>query len=100
MAEKKPAKPRQPRRPKADVPAGSNQAAPARKPRSRQAAPTSPAPTASVPETVQPKQQLGDTPVAPWAMPSPADKASAEPVKEALDDALEQVTSPQAADRV
>ena len=31
-----------------------------------------------------PKQQLGDTPVAPWEMPTPDEKAKAEPVKQAF----------------
>ena len=53
-----------------------------------------------VPEAEQPKQKLGDTPVAPWQMPTPAEKAAAEPVKKALDEALEKVTTPAAADKV
>jgi undecaprenyl-diphosphatase len=53
-----------------------------------------------VPEAEQPKQKLGDTPVAPWQMPTPSEKAAAEPVKKALDEALEKVTTPEAADKV
>jgi undecaprenyl-diphosphatase len=53
-----------------------------------------------VPEAEQPKQKLGDTPVAPWQMPTPEEKAKAEPVKKALDEALEKVTTPEAADKV
>jgi len=53
-----------------------------------------------VPEAEQPKQKLGDTPVVPWQMPTPAEKAAAEPVKKALDQALDKVTTPEAADKV
>jgi undecaprenyl-diphosphatase len=53
-----------------------------------------------VPEAEQPKQKLGDTPAAPWEMPTPEEKAAAEPVKKALDEALEKVTTPEAADKV
>jgi undecaprenyl-diphosphatase len=47
-----------------------------------------------------PKQQLGDTPVAPWEMPTPAEKAKVEPVRQALQDAVEKVNSPEQADAV
>jgi len=117
MEEKPPAAPRKPRASKAS---GEPKDAPPRKPRVSKAAAThdgaptatrkprksAPAQAASqankpkVPEVEQPKQQLGDTPVAPWVMPTPAEKAAAEPVKKALDDALDQVTTPEAADKV
>jgi membrane-associated phospholipid phosphatase len=47
-----------------------------------------------------PQQQLGDTPVAPWEMPTPEQKAAAEPVRRALTEALSEVDSPQQAERV
>lgn len=47
-----------------------------------------------------PKQKLGDTPVAPWEMPSPAEKAKAEPVRRTLKKAVEAVDSPETADEV
>ena len=47
-----------------------------------------------------PKQQLGDTPVPPWQMPTPDEKAKAEPVKEALQQAVEHVDTPEKADQV
>ncbi len=47
-----------------------------------------------------PDQQLGDTPVAPWEMPSPAEKQQAKPVKRALKDAVTKVDSQQKADEV
>src|SRR5712692_10348582 len=47
-----------------------------------------------------PQQQLGDTPVAPWEMPTPAEKAKAEPVREALQQAVAHVDTPEKADQV
>ncbi len=47
-----------------------------------------------------PEQKLGDTPVAPWDMPTPAEKQESEPVKHALKEAIKQVDSPQKADKV
>lgn len=47
-----------------------------------------------------PEQQLGDTPVAPWEMPTPAEKAAAEPVRAALQAALDEVDSPAKAEQV
>ncbi len=47
-----------------------------------------------------PEQKLGDTPVPPWEMPTPEEKAQAEPVKRALQDAIREVDSPEKADRV
>src|SRR5580765_3928255 len=58
--------------------------------------PDEPAPPAAAP----PKQQLGDTPVAPWEMPTPAEKAKAEPVREALQQAVAHVDTPEKADQV
>src|SRR5260221_2897573 len=52
------------------------------------------------PETEPPKQQLGDTPVAPWEMPTPEEKAKAEPVREALEKVVEKVDTPEKADQV
>jgi len=47
-----------------------------------------------------PEQKLGDTPVAPWQMPNAAQKAAAEPVKEALAEAISEVDSPEKAEQV
>lgn len=47
-----------------------------------------------------PPQELGDTPVAPWNMPTPEEKAAAKPVRRALRDALAEVDSPEKADAV
>jgi undecaprenyl-diphosphatase len=47
-----------------------------------------------------PEQKLGDTPVAPWNMPKPEQKAAAEPVKEALAEAVAAVDSPAKAKQV
>src|SRR5215813_9903712 len=47
-----------------------------------------------------PQQKLGDTPVAPWEMPTPEEKAKAEPVKETLKKAVQKVDSPETADAV
>ncbi len=47
-----------------------------------------------------PEQRLGDTPVAPWNMPKPEEKTAAEPLKEALTEALAQVDTPDKAEKV
>ncbi len=47
-----------------------------------------------------PEQQVGDTPVAPWAMPTPEEKAAVKPVRQALREALEEVDSQEKADAV
>ncbi|MBN2118959.1 MAG: phosphatase PAP2 family protein [Anaerolineales bacterium] len=47
-----------------------------------------------------PEQRLGDTPVPPWEMPAPEEKAQAKPVKRALKEALADVDSPEKADEV
>jgi undecaprenyl-diphosphatase len=52
------------------------------------------------PDADPPKQQLGDTPVAPWQMPTPEEKAKAEPVRVALEKAVKAVDSPEKADQV
>ena len=52
------------------------------------------------PAAEPPKQQLGDTPVAPWEMPTPEEQAKAEPVREALEKVVEKVDTPQKADQV
>lgn len=50
--------------------------------------------------SLPPKQELGDTPVAPWEMPTPEEKEAAEPVRRALKEAVEKVDSPEKADEV
>ena len=47
-----------------------------------------------------PKHQSGDTPAAPGEKPTPEEKAKAEPVRRALDQATAQVDSPEKASRV
>ncbi|HEX2994262.1 MAG TPA: phosphatase PAP2 family protein [Anaerolineales bacterium] len=47
-----------------------------------------------------PEQKLGDTPVPPWEMPTPEEKAQVKPVKRALKDTIEEVDSPEKADKV
>jgi membrane-associated phospholipid phosphatase len=47
-----------------------------------------------------PKHQSGDTPAAPGEKPTPEEKAKAEPVRRALDQATAQVVSPEKASRV
>ena len=47
-----------------------------------------------------PEQQLGDTPVPPWEMPTPEEKEQARPVRRALKDAIASVDSPEQADEV
>ncbi len=54
----------------------------------------------AAPEPDPPDQQLGDTPAAPWEMPTPEEKEQARPVKQALKDAVKQVDSQQKADKV
>ncbi len=46
-----------------------------------------------------PKVQPGDTPTAPWEMPKPAEKAEAEPVRQALEQATAQIDTPEKADQ-
>ena len=53
--------------------------------------PANPQPPA---QTQLPEQQLGDTPVAPWEMPTPEEKAKVQPAREALEQAVAQVDSP------
>lgn len=50
--------------------------------------------------TNPPEQKLGDTPVPPWGMPTPEEKAQAKPVRRALKEAIKEVDSPQKADEV
>lgn len=50
--------------------------------------------------TKPPEQKLGDTPVAPWNMPKPEEKAEAKPVRRALREALAEVDSQEKADAV
>lgn len=50
--------------------------------------------------TRSPEQKLGDTPVPPWEMPTPEEKAEAKPVKKALKEAIANVDSPEKADEV
>jgi membrane-associated phospholipid phosphatase len=47
-----------------------------------------------------PEHKLGDTPVPPWEMPSPAQKQAARPVRDALTEALEEIESEEDAERV
>lgn len=50
--------------------------------------------------TKPPEQKLGDTPVAPWNMPTPEEKAEVKPVRRALREALAEVDSQEKADEV
>jgi undecaprenyl-diphosphatase len=50
--------------------------------------------------TNPPEQKLGDTPVPPWEMPTPEEKAQARPVRRALKEAIKEVDSPEKADEV
>jgi len=50
--------------------------------------------------TRPPEQKLGDTPIPPWEMPRPEEKAQAKPVKKALREAIANVDSPEKADEV
>lgn len=47
-----------------------------------------------------PEQKLGDTPVAPWQMPTPEEKEQAKPVRRALKEAMSRVDSQEKADDV
>jgi len=47
-----------------------------------------------------PEQELGDTPVPPWEMPTPEEKAQAKPVRRALKKAIAEVDSPEKAEEV
>jgi membrane-associated phospholipid phosphatase len=49
-------------------------------------------------ETQLPEQQVGDTPVPPWKMPEPEQKAAAQPVRRTLHEALAAVDSQEKAD--
>lgn len=51
-------------------------------------------------EQAAPQQKLGDTPVLPWEMPKPEEKAKAKPVRRALRDALNEIDSPEKAEAV
>src|SRR6266545_1496216 len=50
--------------------------------------------------TKPPEQKLGDTPVAPWEMPTPEEKVQAKPVRRALKEAISKVDSQEKADEV
>ena len=50
--------------------------------------------------TNSPEQELGDTPVAPWKMPTPEEKKDAKPVRRALKEAIKSVDSQEKADEV
>lgn len=50
--------------------------------------------------TQTPEQKLGDTPVPPWEMPTPEEKAQAKPVRRALKKAVARVDSQEKADEV
>ena len=47
-----------------------------------------------------PEQKLGDTPVAPWEMPTPEEKEQVKPIRRALKKAVANVDSPEKADAV
>jgi undecaprenyl-diphosphatase len=50
--------------------------------------------------TNPPEQKLGDTPVAPWEMPTPEEKAQAKPIRKALKEAVAKVDSAEKAEQV
>jgi membrane-associated phospholipid phosphatase len=50
--------------------------------------------------THTPEQKLGDTPVPPWEIPTPEEKAQAKPVRRALKEAIANVDSPEKAEEV
>lgn len=50
--------------------------------------------------TKLPEQKLGDTPVPPWEMPTPEEKAQAKPIRRALKEAIANVDSPEKAEEV
>jgi len=50
--------------------------------------------------TKLPEQKLGDTPVAPWDMPTPEEKVQAKPIRRALKEAVAKVDSPKKAEKV
>jgi undecaprenyl-diphosphatase len=50
--------------------------------------------------TKLPEQKLGDTPVAPWEMPTPEEKVQAKPIRRALKEAVAKVDSPEKAEKV
>src|SRR5215510_8977316 len=47
-----------------------------------------------------PEQKLGDTPVAPWDMPTPEEKEEARPVRRVLKEAVAEVDTQEKADKV
>src|SRR4030095_8198938 len=53
----------------------------------------------SIPKS-PPEQKLGDTPVAPWDMPTPKEKKQARPVRRVLKEAVAEVDSQAKADKV
>lgn len=50
--------------------------------------------------TKLPEQKLGDTPVAPWDMPTPEEKVQAKPIRRALKEAVAKVDSLEKAEKV
>src|SRR5687767_14465036 len=50
--------------------------------------------------TKLPEQKLGDTPVPPWEMPTPEEKAQAKPVRRVSKEAVSKVDSPENAEEV
>ena len=50
--------------------------------------------------TKAPEQKLGDTPVPPWEMPTPEEKAQAKPIRRALREAVSKVDSLEKAEKV
>src|SRR5512140_3332309 len=75
--------------------------APEPMPESTKKAGSKSAPKKAAPREPDPQeQQLGDTPVAPWEIPTPEEKEQAKPVKRALKEAVKQVDTQEKADRV
>jgi undecaprenyl-diphosphatase len=74
-------------------------AKPATRPKSGRK-PSERAKTAAKKPRKSPEQKLGDTPVAPWDMPTPQEKEKAKPVRRALRKAVAEVDSQKKADKV
>ncbi|MBX3011145.1 MAG: phosphatase PAP2 family protein [Caldilineaceae bacterium] len=50
--------------------------------------------------TPPPKQEVGDTPVPPWKMPTPEERAAVKPLRQTLREAITEVDSPEKADAI
>lgn len=57
-------------------------------------------PESNQPDANPPKQKVGDTPVPPWSMPTPEEKAAVKPLRRTLREALTEVDSQEKADAV